>query len=94
MPSQYPLDVNKWGWSFNLNHFFRCTEDRLFLDLTFVQTGDDFDDGWDLRPILTYDWTDLTKLYFDAHFFNGYWRDLRGQWRNNDEIELGVRWNF
>ena len=53
------------------------------------------DDGWRWRTTFNYQMTDFTSLYLGLHLFGGEdWRDFYGQWKDNDEVEMGIRWNF
>jgi hypothetical protein len=49
---------------------------------------------WRVRQQFFWDITDHVTVQLGAHFFRGPKRSLVGQFQGNDEIELGIKYNF
>lgn len=89
LPIKERLDKDEFTFSWSLRKLFY--NDRLTLALLFLfnEAG-----NWRWRPQLFYALSDFITLQIGGHFFYGDRKDLIGQFRNNDEIEFGIKYTF
>ena len=89
-PWERKLDGYETDVGFSLLKFFY--HDRAQFLTWFVWRADHGDTWW--RAILKFDFTDHVQAHWAFSEYSGNTNDIFGQWRNHDNVELGLRYSF